>query len=109
MGRQFDIIFLDACLIQKEDDSICPIRSFQRHAVIQHLAELVGKKGIVFVNVVSRSSTKVLKEMISAKYDQHFKYRKQTRVEGTGNYILSYSQYKYEGLASSSAFEMKDV
>ncbi|EYC27710.1 hypothetical protein Y032_0008g142 [Ancylostoma ceylanicum] len=51
-GEDFDIIFLDACFLNKDVDLICPTAVFLQADVIENIAKLLGNRGILVINVL---------------------------------------------------------
>ncbi|EPB67433.1 hypothetical protein ANCCEY_13474 [Ancylostoma ceylanicum] len=84
-GEDFDIIFLDACFLNKDVDLICPTAVFLQADVIENIAKLLGNRGILVINVLPNRD------------DSNDPLKK----------ILTFSQFKYEGLHYSSDHLLK--
>ncbi|ETN86486.1 hypothetical protein NECAME_16311 [Necator americanus] len=86
-GRRFDIIFLDACFLKEGTDVMCPSAVFLENDVIKNIAQLLGEKGVLAVNVLLYSSGDKALEKITSKFEQHFKYGKLSQAQYSSNYF----------------------
>ncbi|KAK6740048.1 hypothetical protein RB195_008489 [Necator americanus] len=100
-GRRFDIIFLDACFLKEGTDFMCPSAVFLENDVIKNIAQLLGEKGVLAVNVLLYSSGDEALEKITSKFEQHFKYGKLSQAQYSSNYALILSPFHYVGLHSN--------
>ncbi|PIO65821.1 hypothetical protein TELCIR_12489 [Teladorsagia circumcincta] len=98
-GRRFDAIVLDACFIEAHDDIHCPSSVFLNTEAIQDMAKLIGDQGVLIVNVVPNSNYPAnVVGKVKALFLKSFKYFKETHVEGTSNYVLTFTQFKHKEL-----------
>nr|CDJ90167.1 GF15348 [Haemonchus contortus] len=100
-GRQFDFIILDACFIETDHDIHCPSKTFLDETVVDYMAKLIREQGALIVNVLPNSNYPAqLIEKVKAALRKSFNYHtvRVQHVEGTSNYILTFTQFDYKGL-----------
>ncbi|KAK5978800.1 hypothetical protein GCK32_001191 [Trichostrongylus colubriformis] len=98
-GRPYNAVILDACFIHTLDELHCPSTAFLNPQPIKDMAKVVGEQGVLIVDVFSNSHypESVVRE-IEKKFLKYFKYSKIKHVEGTSNYIITFTQFKHKEL-----------
>ncbi|KAK5978797.1 hypothetical protein GCK32_001188 [Trichostrongylus colubriformis] len=108
-GRRYDAIVLDACFIRTHEEILCPHKVFLDPHTIEDMAELVGKQGVLIVNILPISGyPHSVVEKVKQKFLVSFRYSKVKRIEGTMNFIATFTQFEHKELYAllDKAFSM---
>ncbi|KAK6019287.1 hypothetical protein OSTOST_15083 [Ostertagia ostertagi] len=76
-GRKYDVVVLDACLVDMSYEFNCPIKQFLERKHLENVSKLMTEKGpsVVLVNVLSFKMFEVLAaEKVKSVYEKVFRH-----------------------------------
>ncbi|WKY01893.1 hypothetical protein Q1695_015700 [Nippostrongylus brasiliensis] len=72
-GQKYDVIHIDACTLNFDDEINCPTKAFLLPSVVKNIHQLLSDKGVVTMNVISVKAKEAGIKMVKDAFDRFFR------------------------------------